>query len=190
MKAMASVCVVLALGVSALAQPQKKPPEPKPEPKGVEVKLDGMTSAAPASWAPEKPANLLRSYQFRVPHVEGDKYDAEIYVLKNLTGSTDDNITRLKEMFVLPPDMPKEKAVQQSSQKLGKANLTIVDVQGTYLLKHIPIDKAAKETRPDYRMIAVIWQSMDESLGIRLIGPKKTVEWHSKEFHEWLKNFK
>ena len=190
MKTMASICVVLALCVGALAQPQKKPPEPKPESKGIEVKLDGMSSIAPASWVPEKPANLLRAYQFRIPHAEGDKHDAEIYVLKNLTGSTEDNITRLKDMFVLPPEMPKEKAITQSSTKLGKANLTILDIQGTYLLKHIPIDKVAKETRPDYRMIAVIWQSMDDSLGIRLIGPKKTVEWHAKEFHNWIKNFK
>jgi hypothetical protein len=139
---------------------------------------------------PEKPANLLRPYQFRIPHAEGDKHDAEVYVLKNVTGSTEENVNRLKDMFVLPTDMPKEKAVQQSSLKVGKANLTIVDVQGTFLLKHIPIDKAAKETRPDYRMIGVIWQSMDDSLAIRLIGPKKTVEWHAKEFNEWLKNFK
>jgi hypothetical protein len=191
MKAMASVGVILILCSVGLAQPQKKPPEPpKPEPKGIEVKLDGITSTTPASWVPEKPANLLRPYQFRIPHAEGDKHDAEVYVLKNVTGSTEENVNRLKDMFVLPTDMPKEKAVQQSSLKVGKANLTIVDVQGTFLLKHIPIDKAAKETRPDYRMIGVIWQSMDDSLAIRLIGPKKTVEWHAKEFNEWLKNFK
>jgi hypothetical protein len=192
MKLTASLYFALALCGGILAQQPPKNPgtTPKPEPKGVEVTLDGMKSTTPAAWQAEKPANLLRSYQFRIPHAEGDKYDAEVYILKSFTGSIDDNLARLKDMFVLPPDMPKDKAVVQSNMKLGKATLTMLDIQGTFLLKHLPIDQGAKETRPDYRMVAALWQSPDEALSIRLIGPKKTVDWRAKEFNEWLKNFK
>ena len=178
----AAVGIALA-AMMAAAQP---PQEAKP----VEVMLDGLKSTAPAEWKAEKPANLLRAYQFKVPRGVSDKEDAEVYVLTTVHGTPAENIARLKELFVPPTNLPKEKAVREWDFKNAKATLTCLDIQGTYYVKNKPIDTAVKEVRPDYRMIAAVWASKDASFSIRMVGPKKTVEAHAKEFEQWLRNFK
>jgi hypothetical protein len=182
---------ILAIVLSACwvaAQPPKAPPEPPA--KGVEVVVDGLKSIAPAAWIQEKPANLLRSYQFRVPRADGDTEDAEVFILNTVQGSVEDNLTRWKDMFVLTSGMPKEKAMRQYYIKNDKATLTCLDIQGAYLVKQKPVDTAVKESRPDYRMIAALWMSKDSGYSIRLLGPKKTVELNSKAYEQWLRNFK
>lgn len=185
----AAVCLIAA--TVALADPPKSPPATEPAAaKPTEVTLDGLKSTAPAAWKSEKPANLLRAYQFKVPRAVGDKEDGDVYVLTTVHGSPAENISRLKALFVLPTSMPKEKAVREWDIKNSKATLTCLDIQGTYYVKDKPIDAAVKEVRPDYRMIAAVWVSKDASYSIRMVGPKKTVEAHAKEFENWLRNFK
>jgi hypothetical protein len=177
--ALAVVCLAVAVTMTAA-----EPPKP------TEVTLDGLKSPAPAEWKSEKPPNLLRSYQFKVPHAVADKDDAEVYVLTTVHGTPAENIARLKELFVLPTSLPKEKALREWDIKNSKATLTCVDIQGTYYVKNKPIDTAVKEVRTDYRMIAAVWVSKEASYSIRMVGPKKTVEGHAKEFEQWLRNFK
>jgi hypothetical protein len=105
-------------------------------------------------------------------------------------GSPADNITRLTDLFIPPNNTPPEKVVTKTEIQLSKAKLTILDMHGTYLVKTQPIDKTVKENRPEYRMIAVLWESKDGGYTIRLIGPRKTVERHAAAFTAWLKNFK
>ncbi len=176
----------LAMGMSALAQPAKSEPAA-----GKDVILDGMRSTTPPSWKAEKPANRLRSYQFKLPHATGDKEDAELYITPEQPGTLADNLAQWKELFVLPPDKPKADELKEGKLTLGKATLHTLDIQGTYHLKHIPIDQAVKEVKPDWRMLAALWHSKDTKLAaIRLIGPRKTVDAHKAKFDEWLKNFK
>jgi hypothetical protein len=180
--ALAVVGIALAVLVAAA--------EPPKDAKPVEVVLDGLKSTTPGEWKAEKPSNLLRAYQFKVPRAVGDKEDGEVYVLTTVHGTPAENIARLKELFVLPTSLAKEKAVREWDIKNSKATLTCLDIQGTYYVKSKPVDTAAKEVRPDYRMIAAVWMSKDAAFSIRMVGPKKTVEAHAKEFDEWLHNFK
>src|SRR5262245_9174308 len=185
------VGLAVVLGTAlVLAEPPKSPPA-KPEPaRGVEVTLDGLKSATPVTWKTEKPANLLRAYQFKLPHADGEKDDGKLFVLTTVHGTPQENIARLKELFLLPTDLPRDKAMREFEVKNAKATLTCLDIQGTYYVKNKPIDTAVKEVRPDYRMIAAVWMSKDAAYSIRLIGPKKTVEWHAKSFDQWLRSFK
>lgn len=180
------VVLMLFAGVAS-AQAPKAPP---PVSKGTAVALDGLKSITPATWKPEKPANLLRPYQFRIAHADGDKEDALVFVLNAVQGTPDENIARWKDSFVLATNLPKDQASRQFSFKNDKATLICLDIQGTYLVKHKPIDTAVKESRPEYRMIAALWTSKENGYSIRLIGPKKTVELHAKEFEQWLRDFK
>lgn len=163
---------------------------PKPaEKKGAEVKLAGMKATAPAGWVSQKPANRLRLFQFKLPKAVGDKEDGQLFALE-MYGKPADLLTQLKNLFVLPADIPENKVLKQSELKVGDSKLTVLDIQGTYLVKNKPIDEAVKETRPDYRMIAVLWESKDGGYTIRLIGPKNTMARHAKPFMDWLKSFK
>jgi hypothetical protein len=190
-------CIGLCLGfaliwsAAAAAQPAPAKPVSRPEPpKGTEVVLDGVKAVTPSSWKAEKPANRLRSHQFKLSKALGDKEDAELFILPEVGGKVEDEFDRLRDLFIPPPDMPKSQAAKQSKFTVGKATLHVLDLQGTFRVKHIPIDQAVKEVKPDYRMVAVIWKSDQTSCSIRLVGPKRTVEAHAKEFESWLKSFK
>jgi len=179
---------IALLTTAAPAQPPKPPPSP-PAP-GTEVTLDGLKAVAPAAWKAEKPANRLRTYQFKILKSNGDKEDAELFIMPVIQGTVDQNLAQWKELFVPPPDSAKADAVIEGKITLGKATITTLDLRGTYLHKHIPIDQAVKEVKLDYRMLGAFWESKDARIAIRMIGPKKTVEAHAKEFDQWLKSFK
>jgi len=182
-------CLVLLFVGSTWAQSPKEQPKPAEPEKGTEVTIAGLKSTAPPTWMSQKPANRLRLFQFKLPKATDDKEDAELFALE-MHGKPADNLSRLKELFVLPADVAREKVVKETKLELKGAALTVLDIQGTYLVKTKPIDQAVKETRPDYRMIAVLWESKEGGYTIRLIGPRKTIERHAASFVDWLKNFK
>jgi hypothetical protein len=180
-----TILSLLLISAIATADPPKTEAS-----KAVEVTLDGLTSTAPENWLAEKPANLLRSYQFKLPRTNGDKEDGMVFVLTTVHGTPKENIDMLKGLFVLPTSMTKDQAVREWEIKNSKATITCLDIQGTFRVKGKPIDEAVKEMRPDYRMVAAVWVSKEASYSIRMVGPKKTLAGHVKEFEQWLRNFK
>ena len=182
------ICIPM-FALMAAAAPAQSPTTP-PATVGTEVTLDGLKSITPANWKAEKPANRLRSHQFKLPRAAGDKEDAELFIMPDMQGTVQENFARWKELFVPPPDGPKDAAAKEGKFQVGKATIHTIDLRGTYYVKHIPIDVAVKEVRPDYRMLGVFWESKDAKIAIRMIGPKKTVESYAKAFDAWLKSFK
>ena len=71
------------------------------EPMGTVVKLDKFSSITPGDWKSEKPWNLLRSHQFKLPGVK-DAKAAEVSILPDLTKKPEENFTRYKDMFQIP----------------------------------------------------------------------------------------
>jgi len=160
------------------------------ETKGTAVKLDRLTSMTPADWKSEKPANRLRSHQFRLPGVK-DAKDAEIYIFPDLINAVSDNFTRYKADFQAPEGMTVDDFAKIAKIEVGKAKIDILDITGTWLYKDRPFDKAAKiEPRPDSRVISVIFHTDDGNYLIRLSGPAPTVTAHAKAFYDWIKAFK
>lgn len=184
------VIVGLLLGwlafVPAGAQEKKKD-----DLKSMVVDIDGLKSEAPKDWVREKPSNLLRSYQFRLPKADGDKEDADLGILPDVTGKDEDNIARYKKMFLPPEGKTLDDISKLEKLKAGGAKLTFLDVQGTYLKKQRPLDPDFKAVKmPNYRMFSVLFETKENTHLIRVIGPAKTVEQHKKAFDEWLKTFK
>jgi hypothetical protein len=154
-----------------------------------EVDLGGMKSKAPATWKKAEPGRMQMA-AFNLPKAEGDKEDAKLLIFYNGPqgmGGKEDNIRRYRGMFKAPAG----DNAKVESGKVGNAETTTVDVQGTYLFKAAPFDPNAKtEEKPDFRMIAVIFDTTKGPYYLRFIGPQKTVEKHKKDFDSWLKNFK
>jgi hypothetical protein len=187
-------CVVgVALGLLAavLGGRLSAADDKKEEKKGTEVNLGGMKSQAPGSWKEEEPANRMRLIQWVLPKAKGDEKDAEIVIFKGIGGSTKDNVDRWKKMF-LPPDGKKlEDIAKVSEMKVGDAEVTYLDVTGTYLYKAQPFNPNAKaEKLPNYRMLGVVFETKNGVYHIRLVGPAATVGEYRKGFDEWLKAFK
>ena len=174
--------LAVALGAGSAAGDDKK---------GTVVDLDGLKSTAPAEWKDEAPANNMRFRQFKLPKVNGDKQDAELIIFKGFGGTAKANIQRWKEQFIPPAGKRIEDVSEVKEMKAGDADLTYLDVKGTYLFKARPIDPADKaERRPDYRMLAVHFEGKMNIYHIKLVGPAKTVEHYKKGFDDWLKAFK
>jgi len=161
------------------------------EPKGTPVKLDKLISLAPADWKVEKPANLLRSHQFKLAKVDPDTIDAELVIAPDVKGTPETNIQRWLDGFI-PPEGKTVKDVSKVEKfDIGKAKVVYLDVSGTQIYKERPFDPKSKEVlRPGFRMLSVIFDSGDGNYRIYLTGPMKTVEKHKKAFDEWLKGFK
>lgn len=163
---------------------------PSGEAKQTPVKIDNLQALAPADWKSEKPANRLRSYQFRLPRAKDDKDDAELVILPNLSGTNESNIARWKEMFLPPDGKTIEEVSKVTSSKAGAVKLTTLEVTGTYLYKDRPLSAKTPVPKANYRMFSVIFETDEGPSLIRLVGPAATVEHHRARFEAFLKSFK
>lgn len=162
--------------------------------KGVEVTLDNLKSRAPASWKAQKPSNKFRAYQFAVPMAEGDKKDAELVIFyfgPGSGGTVTDNIKRWKGQFQAPEGKDIDDVSKVEKKKVGKVDVTYLDISGTYLFKFPPFDPNAKTQKlSDYRRLGVYFDSENGPYFITLTGPAKTVAKHKRGFDGWLDGFK
>jgi hypothetical protein len=160
-------------------------------PLGTVVTLDTLKSCTPADWKPEKPANRLRSHQFRLARAKGDPDDAVLLILPDLSGPPEQHLERWKGMFEPPAGKTIEDAAKVERFQVGPARVTVLDVQGTYLATDRPLaPKATAKPLPNYRMISAVLQTKDNSFLIRMVGPAPTVALHRAEFGAWLRNFR
>lgn len=156
-----------------------------------EVVIDGLKALPPADWQSEKPANRLRSHQFRVPKLGDDKEDAELAILPDVRGEVSVNLERWKEMFQPPEGKTLDDISRVEKFAVGPIQVVYLDVQGTYLHKHRPLaPKSEAKPLPGYRMISVLFTTPENAHLIRLVGPTRTIEGQKKPFDAWLKSFK
>src|SRR5262249_48468891 len=157
---------------------------------GNTVELGKLKSVAPSEWKAEKPANNLRSHQFRLAHPKGEAEAAELAVLPDAMGPPAAALERWKEMFMPPDGKTLEDIAKVETFKVGKASVTYLDIRGTYLqLPPPPAPQKDAKPGPDFRMLSVFFQMPEGAFTLRLIGPAATVEHHKAAFDAWVKNF-
>lgn len=161
------------------------------EDKGTPVKLSGFSGTTPPSWKSEKPANRLRSFQFKLASGHKDYTDAEVAVFPESSPDNSKNFERWKATFVPPDGMTIEEASKTGKLEIGKAKVATLDITGTWKYKERPQDPKSKEMLlADYRAIWVVIETADETTHVRLSGPAMVVEKHKKDFETWLKGLK
>src|SRR5262249_26704719 len=69
--------------------------------KGTLVKVGKLSATTPADWQKEKPANLLRSYQFKLPGAE-DFPQPELAIFPESHPDPEKNFPKWKAQFVPP----------------------------------------------------------------------------------------
>jgi hypothetical protein len=160
--------------------------------KGTQVKLGGLESRTPRDWYEEKPTNRMGVYQFRLSPIEDDKDNAEVVIFyfgEGQGGSVEQNIKRWKDSFVPPEGKKIDDVAKVQKMNVGNIPVTYLDIQGTYRFPSFnPNDKTT--IRPNYRMLAVVFESKKGPYFIRMVGPAKTVAYYKKGFDEWIKGFK
>jgi hypothetical protein len=152
----------------------------------VVVTLGSLKSAAPADWKKQKPISNLRMYQFGVGNA-----DLAIFEFSGGGGTVEDNIKRWKSQFAPPAGKSIEDVSKVEKFKVGSADVTYLDISGTYLSKFPPSDPNAKTVRKEnYRRLNVYFACEGGPFFISLTGPAATIEQNKKAFDGWLKNFK
>jgi hypothetical protein len=158
--------------------------------KGTLVKVGKLSATTPANWKKEKPANLLRSFQFKLPGAE-DHPDAEIAVFPESHPSTEKNFPRWKAQFIPPEGETTDDISKTGNWNIPSATVSYLDIRGTWKYKERPQDPKSKEMLlNDYRVIWVIVAEKEEATHIRYSGPAVNVEKHYKAFEEWVKSLK
>ncbi len=155
--------------------------------KPVVVKLSKLSASAPADWKSEKPANLLRKYQFKLPGAK-DHPAAEL-MIADQSKPAEKMFPGWKASFVPPDDKTVDDIAKTAKWDVPGATVNVLDITGTWKYKERPLDK--KETLlDDWRVIWVVVEEKDEAYYFRLSGPSVTVGEHAKAFEKWVKSFK
>jgi hypothetical protein len=174
--------VFLGVGLTSAARTQATP-------KGPLVKVGPLQAHAPAEWKTEKVSNRLRSHQFRLPRAKEDKEDTELAILPELPGLPEENLQRWKELFVPPDGKTIDDIARIERFKVGKAQVTYVDIAGTYLYKDRPL--AAKGIpKADYRMLAIMLETEAGVHLVRAVGPAKTIGLRKSAIDAFVKSLK
>jgi len=179
MRSIPAIALFLALPLFATAADDK----------GTEVKLSKLSGTTPADWKKEKPANLLRTYQFKLPG--GEMPEAEVAVFNEGNPMPEKNYPRWKGQFVPPEGKTTDDISKTTKWDVKGATVTVLELTGTWKYKERPQDPKSKEVLlEDYKVIWVIVAEKDEAHHIRLSGPAAVVETHRKGFEGWVKGLK
>lgn len=167
-------CVLLAGGLSAQQHT------------GTVVTLDDLSSRTPADWKPVEAAGQFRHAEFVLPDAKGDGATAELIVFyfgPGGGGGPEANIARWKGMF-------KDAAATTDQFNVAGVKVTSVDIRGTYLLRKRSFDPQEQpQPQPNWRMLAIVFESANGPYYIRLVGPEQTVAHHKDSFDRWLRGF-
>ncbi len=157
----------------------------------VVVKFGKLSAEVPKDWTSEKPANRLRSHQFRLPSGEAGVADAELYVMPESNPDPAKSFPRWKASFVPPDGKTLDDMAKVSKFEVNGARVHLLDVSGTWRYRERPFDpKSKEELRPDYRAVWAIVVVGDEATHLRLSGPRAVVGKHYPAFEKWLKGMK
>jgi hypothetical protein len=161
------------------------------EEKPVVVKVPPLSTETPAGWVSEKPANRLRSHQFKLASGDKEFADAEIAIFPDSSPDVMKNHDRWKPTVIAMDGVPPEEAAKVSKLEVKGATITLLDMTGTWKFRERPQDpKSKEEIRPEYRVIWAIITTKDETTHIRFTGPMKVVAKHYGDFEKFLKGLK
>lgn len=155
----------------------------------VVVKLVKLKAPAPADWLPEKPANRLRSYQFRLKGADGQ--DGEISVLPESPTDPARVFPRWKATFVPPEGKTLDDIARQSQLDIPGGKIHMLDITGTWRYKERPFDpKSKEEIRENYRVVWILVVEGDDGTLIRVSGPEELMAKAMPGVEQWLKSLK
>lgn len=156
------------------------------------IMINKLKAAAPASWKAEKPANRLRSYQFKLSGATAADPAGELYVMPNSNPDHTKYFPRWKSDFVVPEGKSIDDMSRTSQFEIaGGTTVHILDIQGTWRYKERPFDPRSKvEERPGSRVVWAVVAGPDEATHLRMSGPAPVINKHYDSFISWLKSLK
>jgi hypothetical protein len=143
-----------------------------------EVTIEKLKFNVPTSWKQEEPSNALRLGQFKIPAVEGDTDQAELYVTPPIGGTAKANIQRWVNQF-----QASGRQVKMTKGTCPQGEYVFVELSGTYNKPDGP--PVLQKTKPveGYRMMGVMLTVQGGgNYFFRMTGPDKTVAAQAEAF--------
>ena len=152
------------------------------------VVIGPLKNDPPATWVAEKPANLLRSYQFKLPSSDEANKPAEMAVYPESSPKYEAKFAEWAATVTPNVGTDPAKAIVQSKTELaGGAVAHRLDATGTWKYKERPRDpKSETELRENYRVVWLVITHSDGATHVRLSGPASVVTEHLPGFNNWL----
>ncbi len=180
MRPFAVFALLLALSRLSLAQDT-----------GTLVKVGSLQAMTPADWKREKPANLLRSYQFRLPEVN-DLPGCEVAVFPDSHPNPDKSIPKWKNQFIPPEGKTIDDISRTTKWDVKGATVTVFEIVGaTWRYKAAPNDPKSPEMLLDnYHVVWVIVAEPEQATHIRMSGLAPVMKAHLPAFEKWVKSLR
>jgi hypothetical protein len=155
------------------------------------IAINALKAAPPAEWVVEKPANRLRSAQFKLKSGTEGTADGEVNVMPESNPKTDVLFPRWKATYIPPDGKTLDDVAKESTFKVGPATVTLLDVSGTWKYRERPQDpKSKEELKPEYRTVWAVVAEKDACTHLRLSGPQAVVAKEYDAFAAMLKGMK
>ena len=156
------------------------------------VAIGPLKNEPPATWVAEKPANLLRSHQFKLPPANESQKPAELAIYPESSPKFGQKFAEWRETVTPNVGTDPAKAVVEGEQKLaGGAVAHRLDATGTWKYRERPRDPTSQtELRENYRVIWLVVVHADGATHLRLSGPAPVVAEHLPAFERWLNGLK
>lgn len=149
-----------------------------------------LTFTAPDSWVAEKPKNMMRKAQYKLPG-EGDGQDGEVVVFyfgPGQGGDNESNIQRWVGQFSKADGSPLgADDVTRTKETAGDLPVTMVEFAGTFNAPTMG-GMSAGGTHDNYRMLAGIVEVGDDRWFIKATGPDATIKAHQAEIQDYIKS--
>jgi len=149
-----------------------------------------LTWDTPATWTQERPSNVMRMAQYRVP-AAGDAEDGECVVFyfgPGQGGDAPSNVARWMSMFSTPAGGPVEGKVAE--QQLGDRLVTRIEAAGTYQPTAMMMGGPSPAGKPGSMMLGAIVPGDDANWFFRCIGPEKTIAANRAAFDRFIASVK
>jgi hypothetical protein len=153
------------------------------------VKFGTLGATVPSEWKSEKPANRLRSHQFKLPSGEEGVADAEIIISPERSPKPDKEFPAWKAQYTPPDGKTIDDVAKTSTLTVSQATIHRLDVSGTWKYKEFPQSKK-EEVKEGSRTIWAIVVVGDEATHVRFSGPEAVVAKHAAAVETWLKSMK
>jgi hypothetical protein len=163
-------------------------------PKSLDKLADGRLALGPFSvvpppeWAAKPVTSNMRAADFVLPGKAGEAELVVYYFGSGGAGSIDDNVNRWLDQFQQPGGKSSREAAKIEKTKFGGQEATYVSVTGRYVNQGMP--GSGPVDKPDQALLAAIVGSPSGPYYFKLVGPKETVDAHTKAFRAMLDSLK
>jgi len=141
-------------------------------------------------WIAEPVRSNMRKAQYRLPKAESDSEDATvvIYYFEGEGGGVRANIDRWVKQFKAPGSDVVRNVTEKELGEVNGMKQTMIQVDGVYLYKPMPMAPKATE-KPGFRMLAAVIESDAGPWFAKFVGPTATVEKWQESFKAFLSTF-